>query len=79
MRQKMQWKMPFPCNGVCLAQTPMFVKTQTPMFVKTHIDLLTIVALFKRLSPRLNMQSVVRKHTILLWFRRRGVTPFASR
>ena len=33
MRQNMRRKMLFSCNGVCLPQTP--------MFVKTHIDLLT--------------------------------------
>ena len=57
MRQKVRQKMLFSCNCVCLPQTP--------MFVKTHVELL-MVALFKRLRPRLNMQSVVGNHTLLL-------------
>ena len=57
MRQNMQRKMRFSCNVACLPQTP--------MFVNAYVDLLTTVALFKRLWPRLNMQSVVGNHTSL--------------
>ena len=65
MRQNMRRKIWFSCHGVCLPQTP--------MFVKAHVDLLTTIALFKRLRPRLNTQSVAGNHTLLLWFKRRGV------
>ena len=43
-----------------------------------HIDLLTpSLCTVERLRPRLNVQSLVRNHTLLLWFWRRDVTPSA--
>ena len=41
-----------------------------------HIDLLTpSLSTMERLRPRLNVQSVVGNRALLLWLRRRGVTP----
>ena len=43
-----------------------------------HIDPLTpSLSTMERLRPRLNVQSVVGNHTLLLWLRRRGVAPSA--
>ena len=46
--------------------------------LNVHIDLLTpSLSTMERLGRRLNVQSMVGNHSLLLWLRRRGVTPSA--